>query len=222
MKNGYSLTRRWFNFSFEKKEAGVYHTALFVWIIELNNRLGWKQEFGLPTSETMEGLSIGNKSTYHATLKDLEAWGFIKIIRLSKNQFQSCIISVSRYESEPPQRSALDTALIQQGGQHGNGIDTGIVPIVKPINKETKKPIEERKAEFLVLLNNTFTTEHPKRVDAFFQYWSEYSEGAKKMRFEKQEAFDLARRMGTWKSREKENLYGAAPITVDYTPQMVR
>ena len=85
---GYELSRKWFDFAFEKKEAKTQHTALYLWIIELNNRLGWKVEFGLPTNGTMEGLSIGNKNTYLSALKDLKDWGFIDIIRESKNQYQ--------------------------------------------------------------------------------------------------------------------------------------
>ena len=46
---GYELSRKWFDFAFEKKEAKTQHTALYLWIIELNNRLGWKVEFQLAT-----------------------------------------------------------------------------------------------------------------------------------------------------------------------------
>jgi hypothetical protein len=33
--NGYELTRVWFDWAFEKKEAKVIHTALYLWIVEL-------------------------------------------------------------------------------------------------------------------------------------------------------------------------------------------
>lgn len=139
--NSYILTRKWFDFAFEHPECKVYHTALFCWIIELNNRLGWKPQFGLPTHDTMEGLSIGNKNTYLSALRDLAKWGFIEIIKESKNQYQACIIEICRSKSEPAQQSALDTALIQHSIQQcsgtGSGIDTSIVPIDKPINQET-------------------------------------------------------------------------------------
>lgn len=151
--NGYNLSRWWFNYSFENKEAKCQHTAIFLWCIELNNRLGWKREFGIPTQDTMEGLSIGNKATYISALRDLHKWGFIEIIKESKNQYQACIIRICSekccYENATP----LDSALIQHSTQHSDGIgsstDVSIVPIDKQINKQTKKQANKDKREFL-------------------------------------------------------------------------
>ncbi len=134
--NGYDLSRRWFDFAFENAEAKCQHTALFMWIIELNNRLGWKEQFGLPTHATMEGLHIGNKSTYINALRDLAKWNFIQIVSESKNQYASTVVSLCRSKKATAQVTALDTALIQQS----NDIDTGSVPIDKQRNQETKKP----------------------------------------------------------------------------------
>ena len=133
--NGYDLSRRWFDFAFENAEAKCQHTALFMWIIELNNRLGWKEQFGLPTHATMEGLHIGNKSTYINALRDLAKWNFIQIVSESKNQYASTVVSLCRSKKATAQVTALDTALIQQS----NDIDTGSVPIDKQRNQETKK-----------------------------------------------------------------------------------
>ena len=140
MMDGYKLSRCWFDFAFEKKEAKYIHTAIFMWAVELNNRLSWKPEFGLPTHDTMEGLSIGNKNTYLSALKDLETWGFIKIIAPSKNQFQACIISIIPKYRRSDNATALDTALIRHCTQHGYGIASGIDTIDKPRNQETIKP----------------------------------------------------------------------------------
>jgi hypothetical protein len=145
--NGYQLSRKWFDFAFEKKEAKVQHTALYLWLVELNNRLGWKEEFQLPTLDTMEGLSIGNKSTYLSTLKDLADWKFVEIVKESKNQYQATVVKLCRSESVTAGATALDTALKQHSTQHGNGtgnsiefsIGTGSVPIDKQVNNETKK-----------------------------------------------------------------------------------
>lgn len=145
--NGYELSRAWFDFAFEKKEAKVQHTALYLWIVELNNRLGWKKEFGIPTLDTMEGLSIGNKGTYLTTLKDLQDWGFITIVKEAKNQYQACIISICHSKNDTAQATALDTALSQHSTQHCNGtsnsIDNSIgfstAPIDKQLNNQTIK-----------------------------------------------------------------------------------
>jgi hypothetical protein len=154
--NSYSLSRAWFDFSFEKTEAKAIHTALYMWILELNNRLSWKKQFGLPTQDTMEGLSIGNKKTYLTALKELAEWGFIDIIQESKNQYSACIIEICRVKNATAQHSALTSALQRQSLMpyqksngteysidYSNDISTGssTAPIDKPINNETNKPI---------------------------------------------------------------------------------
>lgn len=132
----YALSRKIFNYAFEHKECGVYHISIFMWIVELNNRLWWKKEFWLPSNDSCEWLSIGNKNTYLSALRDLEKWGFIKIIQESRNQFCSTIIQICHVKSDTATNTALDTALIRQDTQHWYAIDT----IDKQWNQETKKP----------------------------------------------------------------------------------
>lgn len=145
---GYDLSRRWFDFAFEKKEAKVYHTALFMWCIELNNRLGWKEEFGLPTQDTMEGLGIGNRNTFRAALKDLDKWGFIKIVQESKNQFQACYISIlSPKKCHVKSEQALDKALNRHRSGQSASTASSSERIDKPINNETNKQGETEKIE---------------------------------------------------------------------------
>lgn len=145
--DGYSLHRRWFDFAFENSDCKCVHTALYTWIVELNNRLGWKSEFGIPTADTMEGLSIGDKRTYLSALRDLNKWGFIRIVREAKNQYQACIISVIDIKSEQYQKSTLDSAVVkshhhhpQHTPQHNNGTThstpSGTLPIDKQLNSE--------------------------------------------------------------------------------------
>lgn len=135
--NGYQLTRRWFNFSFEKTEAKAQHTAIYCWLVELNNRLGWKEEFTINTQFTMEGLSIGNKNTYLAALSDLEKWGFIKTLRPSINQNYGRVITLRCGDLVTPDTTAMDMAMIQEN----DGNDQGGVPIDKP---ETNKPLNTK------------------------------------------------------------------------------
>jgi hypothetical protein len=161
--NGYDLSRKWFDFAFEHSEVKCQHTALFMWIIELNNRLGWKEQFGIPTNATMEGLHIGNKRTYLDALSDLAKWNFIQIISESKNQYSSTIISICRSKKATALHTALDTALIQ----HSNGIDHSIehssAPIDKQRNQETKKP-----------RNNSLVFTPPNENDVY-NFMGEYS-----------------------------------------------
>jgi len=217
--NGYELTRNWFNFSFENHEAKVQHTALFCWIVELNNRLGWKKEFGLPTIDTMEGLSIGNKNTFLAALSDLEKWGFIKIIKPSKNQYQACIISICCSKSATAQGTALDTALQQQSNGIGYGIGDGIgdgsAPIDKQTNKETikkKKNIEkkelrsvgERQKDFYNELKSYVETYGAPMVRAFYDYWSELTNDGKLMNKETRKTWETKKRLATWQRNDNQ------------------
>ena len=139
-RDGYKLTRDWFNFAYEKKEAKAIHTALYLWIVEVNNKCAWKDEFGLPTSHAMEVLSIANKKTYYDTLKDLQTFGFVTIVQESQNQFTACIVSLKKENGEVKNRSALSSAMFQQPIEQCSntidGIPFGIVPIDKHLNLE--------------------------------------------------------------------------------------
>jgi hypothetical protein len=133
--DGYTLTKNWFDFSFHTKECKYIHTAIYLWIVELNNRLQWKKEFGLPTNDTCEGLGIGNKMTYLKALNEIEAWGFIKILAHSKNQYQANIIQLCHSKKA----IAPYIALQQHHIQHRDSNIDSTATIVKQRNKETKK-----------------------------------------------------------------------------------
>lgn len=146
--NGYILSRRFFDFAFEHSECKCVHAALFMWIVELNNRLGWKPEFGIPTADTMEGLSIGDKRTYLSALRDLNKWGFINIVSEAKNQYQASKISIVSPDLTENDKTYLDSAVVnsqqhypRHTPQHNNGTThgtpSGIPPIDKPLNNET-------------------------------------------------------------------------------------
>jgi len=104
--NGYSLSRQWFDFCFENPEKiRPNHTALYFFIIEHCNRLGWKDKFGLPTTVTMEAIGIKSYNTYKKTLEELISFGFVEMIEKSKNQYSANIIALSNFDK------ALDKAL---------------------------------------------------------------------------------------------------------------
>jgi len=144
-KDGYKLTKAWFDFAFENKEAKAIHTALYLWCVEVNNKLAWKNEFGLPSQHAMEVLSISSKKTYYDTLKDLESFGFIQVVQEAKNQFLSCVITLIDKSAEAKNATALSSALQQHHHQQcystidGNIIS--IVPIDKQLNLQTNKPL---------------------------------------------------------------------------------
>ena len=136
--NGYELTRNWFDFKFENpSKVRAIHTDFYIYILDQWNRLGQKKEFGLPTSYTMECLGIGSYNTYKKTLTDLVDFGFVKIIKDSKNQHVSKIIALSKFDKaiDKPSDKALDEANIK-------AIDKPTDTIVKQYNNLTIEQIK--------------------------------------------------------------------------------
>lgn len=86
-KNGYSYHKKWFDFIAETEEMVTpMHTALYLWIVELNNRLQWCPVVGLPTDRTMGMCRIKSYKWYKRTLDDLIKWGFLELKEKSHNQ----------------------------------------------------------------------------------------------------------------------------------------
>lgn len=86
-KNGYALSRQWFNFTAETSEmVSTIHTALYFWIVDLNNRLNWKEVIGLPTDHTMNAIRIKSYRSYKRALDDLCRWGFLTLVTKARNQ----------------------------------------------------------------------------------------------------------------------------------------
>jgi len=129
--NGYNLLRDWYNFKFTNpSKVKAIHSDFYCYLIDLWNRLGQKNEFGLPTSVTMETLGIGSYNTYKKTLNDLIDFGFIKIISNSKNQHQSKVIALSKNDKATDK--ALDKATIK-------ATDKALDTIYKQENNITSK-----------------------------------------------------------------------------------
>lgn len=119
---GYKLTRTWFDFKFDNPgKIKASHTELYFYIIDLWNRLGQKEKFGLPTAVTMECLGIGSYNTYKRNLNDLIDFGFILLIQESKNQHQSKVIALSKFDKATDK--ALDKAHIKATDEATDDID---------------------------------------------------------------------------------------------------
>lgn len=136
--NGYELSRAWFDFCYENPEKiKPHHTALYFFIIEHCNRLGWKEKFGLPTTMAKEAIGIRSYNTYINTLRDLVEWKFVKMIEVSKNQYSSNIVALS--SNVKALGKALDKALIKHSTKQGESTDSvnkQRTKNKKPINKE--------------------------------------------------------------------------------------
>lgn len=139
--NGYELSRKWFDFAFENpSKISPNHGILYFFCIEHCNRLGWKKEFGLPTTMAKEAIGIRSYNTYIKTLNDLIDWGFINLIEKSKNQYSSNIIALSNFNKAT--NKALDKAFIKHDTKQLQSTVQSIGSIDKQETKEplTKKP----------------------------------------------------------------------------------
>jgi hypothetical protein len=133
--NGYELSRKWFDWCFENPEKICpNHTAMYFFIIEHCNRLGWKDKFGLPTTMVKDAIGIRNFRTYTNTLTDLVTWGFIKMIEKSKNQYSSNIIAIAK--NATASTKALDKALIKHSTKHSTKHSKSIVQSIDSIDKQ--------------------------------------------------------------------------------------
>jgi hypothetical protein len=136
--NSYDLSRKWFDWTFENPERiNPNHTALYFFIIEHCNRLGWKKKFGLPTTMAKEAIGIRSYNTYINTLNDLVEFGFINIIEKSKNQYSSNIVAISNFDKahNKAHDKALDKALIKHSTKQRESNDS--INKQETIEKET-------------------------------------------------------------------------------------
>lgn len=101
-----------------------------------------------------------------------------------------------------------------------NENDFSANPIEKPASPEKEKgcaekekakakTIEERAIDFWNELERYKGSYGREMLQAFYNYWTEYNEGGRKMRFEQEKIFNIQRRLATWASNEKK--FGRKP-----------
>lgn len=148
----FKLTRCFWDFAFDNPEKiKPNHCALYLFIIEHCNRLGWKQKFGLPTTMVKDAIGVRSYNTYIKTLNDLVDFGFIDLIEKSKNQYSSNIIAISNFNKA--HSKALNKALIK----HDIKQSESIVQSIDSINKQ-------------YTINNIQDTRYPEKL--FLENWS--------------------------------------------------
>ncbi len=136
--NSYDLSRKFVDFSFENpSKIKPNHYALYFFSIEHCNRLGWKKEFGLPTTMTMEAIGIRSYGTYSKTFNDLVDFGFFNLIQKSTNQYSANIIALSNFSK------ALDKALDKAFIKHGSKQEESTGQSIDSIDKQETKNKEQ-------------------------------------------------------------------------------
>lgn len=190
--NVYDLSRYFWDYSFNNPELiKPNHCAVYFFAIEHCNRLGWKEKFGFPTSMVMEATGIKSYNTYKEILKDLVKFGFIKMIEISKNQYSSNIIALSK--NDKAHNKALDKALMKHGTKQSESTVQSNDSIDKPIYNITNKQI------------------YKEQIDSFFSFsdfWSLYPNKVAKSKCEKK-YYDL-------KLNEIEKIKETLPMFVNW------
>jgi len=139
--NGYDLSRIWFDFSFENQGiVSTSDTALYFWIIEKFNRCGWVKNLSITSTENMAACGFKTYPPYKKSLDNLVDWGFILIVKQSKNQYQATIIALLK--NNKALDKALDKALLKQSTKQVLSNQESIFDINKTTNNEllTIKP----------------------------------------------------------------------------------
>lgn len=229
--NGYELTRKWFDFKFENVDkCKSIHTDLYMYIVDLWNRLGNKEKFGLPTQVTMELLGIGSYNTYKKIYQDLVDWKFIIEVQKSKNQYQSRVIALSK--NDKASDKALDKSNIRALDEAPNkASDESSDVIDKQSNKVTKEqerggtkkksyrfkpPSQEEVYDFLIYkkLHPTLAKKEAKKYFDFYESKNWYV-GKNKMKNWKAAASGWINRMDNFKPNSNGNSNSKSEPTVN-------
>jgi hypothetical protein len=87
-------------------------------------------------------------------------------------------------------------------------INININKDINNINKEKKieikKTIEDREKLFIENLHVFIPEYGNETIIAFFNYWSEKTQGGQKMRFETEKTWEIKKRLNTWKNNEQK------------------
>lgn len=155
--NGYTLSRIWFDFVFETTEVVTpIHAALYFWIIDLANRLGWKENFSLPTGYTMEAIGLKSYRSYKNALSDLIRWGFIELKARAYNQHTATVVAlVLKAKAEQKQR--------QKQSSHNKTIETE--QTIETIKRGEVSPPSEK--DFIDVVIGFYVEAFPDTVGAY-------------------------------------------------------
>lgn len=172
--SGYELMRRWFDFAFENQDRVCpSHTAMFSWFVELNNRMGWAEKFASPASQTMAAIGLKSYNTYKKIFDEIVLFGFITVVEESKNQWTACIIALSNFNKalDKAPYKALDKALTKHTTKQSESTTQSTDSIIKPLNKETKKPLNRDIEQFQEIARTSFENAQCSFGSEFKKVW---------------------------------------------------
>lgn len=151
--NIYELNRQFWDFAFENTgKIKPNHIAVYQFALEHCNRLGWKKQFGFPTSMVLDATGIKSYSVYKSTFDDLVEYNLFDVIEYSKNQYSSNIIALKEnYKANSKANTkALDKAFTKHMSKHLQSTCQSTDSIDIPLyNKQTYLEKEIKKENFL-------------------------------------------------------------------------
>ena len=181
--NGYNLTRAWYDFKFDNVgKVKAVHSDMYFYIIDLWNRLGQKDCFGLPTSVTMEALGINSYNTFKKVLDDLIEFKFIVLISESKNQHSSKVIALvtALSKNDKATDKALDKAHAKATDKAlDKASNKALDSITKQLNNRTNEQLNneikeiKEKEVFDLEIENKKPTSKKSNVEVLSKYHDE-------------------------------------------------
>ena len=157
---------------------------------------------------------VESYNTYIKTFKELDSFGFIKVLQKSSNQYSSNIIALSKFDKATSKQhesnsKALDKATLKQvQKQHESNCSVDI-PIQQynntTINQHTNtlENIIKKKSDFAETLKPFLETYGKDFLNEFYEYWTEPNKSNTKMRFELQKTWSIDLRLKTWAKNDK-------------------
>jgi hypothetical protein len=148
--NGYTLSRQWFDFAAENPRLiNVNHTALYFWLIELNNRRGFAVEFNFNTQDACDYIGVKNRKTVWEALNGLVEFGFVTIVYRANAPGKASVLSIinnvvesngcldKSLINQSVKRTSTETVNGQDNIQYGNGTETVNGHSYKQVNNKT-------------------------------------------------------------------------------------
>lgn len=155
--NGYDLSHKFFEWAFNNREDfKPAVSALYFYLVEICNTLGWKKEFSISAKECMEGMGVSGYNTYKSAFDVLCKHGFIKVVKKSCNHYQANVITLLNFDrvTDKVTNKVIDELTnevdvypikIEQGNNKGNyqGNYQSNGDIHKTTNNKTIKTIKQ-------------------------------------------------------------------------------
>lgn len=159
-----------------------------------------------PTINTLSRKLHMGRTTIMRAMQKLEKYGFISVDR--KLGEHNVYTLISEYSVENKRKEKKPVPSIYADKSTPADIARDFFQGINDLKTGEKTPMAEEVANML----RAFTTKYPqapkdllwKEVQAFERYWTELNKTGKQQRWEKQETFQIDRRLVTWFANKKE------------------